>query len=66
MFSRLNKLYHGFPQKFWIIILTFFIDSIGGILCAVSALGFFALHLRLGGQKRFAPASPADDQPASA
>ncbi|HRQ23619.1 MAG TPA: MFS transporter, partial [Anaerolineales bacterium] len=26
---------------------------IGGILCAISALGFFALHLRLGGQQRF-------------
>ncbi len=29
---------------------------IGGALCALSALGFYALHLRLGRQKRFAPA----------
>jgi MFS family permease len=33
---------------------------IGGILCGVSALAFFALHARLGKQERFAPA-PADD-----
>jgi MFS family permease len=31
---------------------------IGGALCAISALSFYALHLRLGAQKRFAPASP--------
>ncbi len=31
---------------------------IGGILCAISALSFFALHLRLGAQQRFAPAEP--------
>jgi MFS family permease len=30
---------------------------LGGILCAVAALAFYALHLRLGTQKRFAPAS---------
>ncbi|HEX6268805.1 MAG TPA: MFS transporter [Anaerolineales bacterium] len=29
---------------------------IGGILCAVAALGFYALHLWLGKQKRFMPA----------
>jgi len=29
---------------------------IGGILCAVSAVGFYALHLWLGRQKRFVPA----------
>jgi MFS family permease len=29
---------------------------IGGVLCAISALSFYALHLRLGAQKRFAPA----------
>jgi MFS family permease len=28
---------------------------IGGVLCAVSALSFYALHLRLGKQKRFIP-----------
>lgn len=32
---------------------------IGGGLCAVAALGFYALHLRLGGQPRFARADDA-------
>lgn len=31
---------------------------IGGVLCAIAALSFYSLHLRLGTQKRFAPASP--------
>jgi MFS family permease len=31
---------------------------IGGILCAVSALSFYLLHVRLGKQERFAPAPP--------
>lgn len=30
---------------------------IGGGLCAVSAMGFYTLHLRLGRQERFAPAA---------
>jgi MFS family permease len=30
---------------------------IGGGLCAVAAFSFYTLHLRLGAQKRFAPAS---------
>jgi MFS family permease len=30
---------------------------LGGLLCAISALAFYALHLRLGSQERFAPAS---------
>lgn len=30
---------------------------IGGVLCVVAALGFLALHLRLGRQERFAPAT---------
>jgi MFS family permease len=30
---------------------------LGGILCAVAALAFYILHLRLGTQERFAPAS---------
>jgi MFS family permease len=30
---------------------------IGGVLCIVSALGYYTLHLRLGGQPRFAPAT---------
>lgn len=29
--------------------------TIGGFLCLTSALGYFALHVGLGGQKRFAP-----------
>lgn len=29
---------------------------IGGVLCAIAALGFYGLHIRLGGQPRFAPA----------
>lgn len=37
---------------------------IGGFLCVTSALGYFSLHLRLGGQKRFMPSSP-EVQPAS-
>lgn len=31
---------------------------IGGFLCLVSALGYFALHLKLGTQERFAPPTP--------
>jgi len=38
---------------------------IGGVLCAVSALGYFALQVRLGKQERFAP-SPEEEPVASA
>ncbi len=31
---------------------------IGGFLCLISALGYFALHLKLGTQERFTPATP--------
>lgn len=41
MFNRLNKLYHEFPRRFWIIVLTFFIDSIGGTLL----FPFFSLYI---------------------
>lgn len=41
MFTRLRKVYHEFPQKFWIIVLTFFIDSIGGTLL----FPFFSLYI---------------------
>lgn len=41
MLTRLRKLYHEFPQKFWIIVLTFFIDSIGGTLL----FPFFSLYI---------------------
>ena len=37
--------------------------AIGGAMCAASALGFYYLHLRLGKQKRFAPA-PLEVEPA--
>ena len=38
---------------------------LGGLFCLGSALGYFALHNRLGGQERFAPAVP-EKKPASA
>lgn len=38
---------------------------LGGILCAVSAIGFYGLHLWLGKQPRFAPA-PSDPKPSTA
>jgi MFS family permease len=41
MFTRINKLYHSFPPKFWIIILAFFIDSVGGTLL----FPFFSLYI---------------------
>ncbi len=31
---------------------------LGGILCLISVSGFYALHLRLGGQERFTPTAP--------
>jgi len=34
---------------------------LGCVLCIISVTGFYALHLKLGGQKRFA-ATPADDE----
>ncbi|MEW5872768.1 MAG: MFS transporter [Chloroflexota bacterium] len=37
----------------------------GGVLCAVSALGFYALHLRLGAQARFAPAQIDGETPST-
>lgn len=41
MLTRANKIYHSFPPKFWIIILAFFIDSIGGTLL----FPFFSLYI---------------------
>ena len=38
---------------------------IGGILCAVAALGFYALHIWLGTQKRFSAAQGEQDLPAA-
>lgn len=34
---------------------------LAGILCVVSAMGYYALHARLGMQRRFAPAPPAPE-----
>ena len=45
-----NKSYN--PNLLWYI---------GGVLCLVSVVGFYLLHLRLSGQKRFA-ATPADPE----
>src|SRR6266498_80314 len=39
---------------------------IGGILCAVSAVCFYALHLWLGRQKRFVPASAVEQEVSTA
>jgi len=33
---------------------------IGGVLCLVSALAYYVLHLRIGSQKRFAPAAQGE------
>lgn len=41
MFMRLKNIYHSFPPKFWIIVLTFFIDSVGGTLL----FPFFSLYI---------------------
>jgi MFS family permease len=38
---------------------------IGGALCGISVLAYYALHLRLGARRRFAPASQ-DEQPLQA
>jgi MFS family permease len=38
---------------------------LGGILCAVSAIGFYVLHLWLGRQERFAP-TPVPTEPSAA
>lgn len=38
---------------------------IGGALCALAALGYYALHIKLGSQKRFAPGS-AEETPVPA
>ncbi len=41
MFTRINKIYHNFPPRFWIIVITFFIDSVGGTLL----FPFFSLYI---------------------
>ncbi len=49
-------LVHFDPHVLWYI---------GGVFCLLSALGYFALHLKLGAQERFAPA-PSEKEPATA
>jgi MFS family permease len=41
MFTRLKKIYHDFPSKFWIVVLVSFIDSIGSHLL----FPFFSLYV---------------------
>lgn len=41
MFTRLEKLHREFPPRFWIIVLAFFIDSVGGTLL----FPFFSLYI---------------------
>ncbi len=41
MFTKLNKIYHEFPNKFWIVVLVSFIDRIGGTLL----FPFFSLYI---------------------
>jgi MFS family permease len=47
---------HFAPQLLWYI---------GAGVCAVSALGFYALHSWLGAQERFVPAKPEQSSSAS-
>lgn len=41
MLKRITDIYHSFPPRFWIIALTFFIDSIGGTLL----FPFFSMYI---------------------
>ena len=41
MIKRLNKIYHEFPSKFWVVVLVAFIDRIGGTLL----FPFFSLYI---------------------
>jgi MFS family permease len=41
MYTRFEKIYHEFPQKFWIVVGVSFIDRIGGTLL----FPFFALYI---------------------
>jgi MFS family permease len=41
MFTKLTKIYHEFPSKFWIVVLVSFIDRIGGTLL----FPFFSLYI---------------------
>jgi MFS family permease len=41
MFTQLNKTYHEFPSRFWVVVLARFIDGIGNTLL----FPFFALYI---------------------
>jgi MFS family permease len=41
MFANLNKIYHEFPRRFWVVVAVSFIDRIGGTLL----FPFFALYI---------------------
>ncbi len=41
MFTQLNKTYHEFPTRFWVVVLARFIDGIGNTLL----FPFFALYI---------------------
>jgi MFS family permease len=41
MFNNLNKMFHEFPGRFWVIVLASFIDGIGGTML----FPFFALYI---------------------
>ncbi len=41
MIEKLKKTYHNFPKKFWILVITVFIDMIGGTLL----FPFIALYI---------------------
>jgi len=41
MFTRINRIYHEFPSKFWVVVLVSFIDRIGGTLL----FPFFSLYI---------------------
>jgi MFS family permease len=41
MLTKLTKIYHEFPSKFWIVVLVSFIDRIGGTLL----FPFFSLYI---------------------
>jgi MFS family permease len=41
MLTRLSKIYHEFPSKFWMVVLVAFIDRIGGTLL----FPFFSLYI---------------------
>jgi len=41
VFEQIAKIHREFPRRFWVIVLTFFIDSIGGTLL----FPFFSLYI---------------------